>query len=170
MTWLGPTPGIRKKIARQLRARYTCETGLEPKSDCAAFQVWLQERYITLVPLTSSPRLKPGGGCQNSIISQHLLIGLVDIELHRPNCSALRTVVSRPSISLARKSRNLGFARVRCCTSTGRKRFISWAKALLSHLGGPQAQRHLGIGRIVFSTAEEIGQGLALEQAQLHQA
>ena len=41
---------------------------------------------------------------------------------------------------------------------------------LLSHLGGPQPQRHSGIGRIVFSTAEEIGQGLALEQVQLHQA
>jgi hypothetical protein len=42
--------------------------------------------------------------------------------------------------------------------------------SLLSHLGGPQPQRHLGIGRIVFSTAEEIGQGFALEQAQLHEA
>ena len=46
----------------------------------------------------------------------------------------------------------------------------NWLKALLSHVGGPQPQRHLGMGRIVFSTAEEIGQGFALEQAQLHQA
>jgi putative transposase len=41
---------------------------------------------------------------------------------------------------------------------------------LLSHLGGPQPQRHLGIGWILFSTAKEIGQGFALKQAQLHQA
>jgi phosphate:Na+ symporter len=39
--------------------------------------------------------------------------------------------------------------------------------ALLSHLGGPQPQRHLGIGWILFSTAKEIGQGFALKQAQL---
>jgi hypothetical protein len=42
--------------------------------------------------------------------------------------------------------------------------------ALLSHLGGPQPQRHLGIGWILFSTAKEIGQGFALKQAQLRQA
>jgi hypothetical protein len=42
--------------------------------------------------------------------------------------------------------------------------------ALLSHLGGPQPQKHRGVGRILFATAEEIGQGFALEQAQLHQA
>ena len=45
-----------------------------------------------------------------------------------------------------------------------------WLWPLLSHLGGPQSQRHLGAGRIVFSTAEKIGQGSALEQVQLHQA
>ena len=43
-------------------------------------------------------------------------------------------------------------------------------KSLLSHLRGPQPQWHLGIGWIVFPTAEEIGQGSALEQVQLHQA
>ncbi len=37
-------------------------------------------------------------------------------------------------------------------------------KALLSHLGGPQPQRHLGIGWVLFPATEEIGQGLALEQ------
>jgi hypothetical protein len=42
--------------------------------------------------------------------------------------------------------------------------------ALLSHLGGPQPQRYLGVGRILFATVEEIGQGFALEQAQLDQA
>ncbi len=36
--------------------------------------------------------------------------------------------------------------------------------SLLSHLGGPQTQRHLGIGRLLFSTAKEIGQGFALKQ------
>ena len=42
--------------------------------------------------------------------------------------------------------------------------------SLLSHLGGPQPQGHLGIGRILFSTVKEIGQGFALEHVQLHQA
>ena len=48
--------------------------------------------------------------------------------------------------------------------------FRDGAQSLLSHLRGPQSQRHLGIGRIVFSTAEKIGQESALEQVQLHQA
>ncbi len=39
-----------EKVARQLRARYTRETGLEPESDCAAFQAWLQERYTKIAP------------------------------------------------------------------------------------------------------------------------
>ena len=35
-----------------LRARYTRETGLEPESDCAAFQAWLRNLYTTLSPAT----------------------------------------------------------------------------------------------------------------------
>jgi len=37
-----------EKIAQQLRARYTRETGVEPEADCAAFKAWLLERYTTL--------------------------------------------------------------------------------------------------------------------------
>jgi hypothetical protein len=36
---------------------------------------------------------------------------------------------------------------------------------LLSHLGGPQAQRHLGIWGVLFLAAEASGKGIALEQA-----
>jgi len=39
-----------ERRARQLRARYTRETGLEPESDCAAFQDWLRALYATLMP------------------------------------------------------------------------------------------------------------------------
>ena len=42
--------------------------------------------------------------------------------------------------------------------------------SLLSHLGGPQPQRHLRVRWVVFTTAQEIGQGLALEHVQWHQA
>ena len=41
-----------EKVARQWRARYTRETGLEPESDCAAFQAWRWERYTTLSPVS----------------------------------------------------------------------------------------------------------------------
>ena len=37
-----------EKIARQLRARYTRETGMEPEANCAAFQAWLRDLYTTL--------------------------------------------------------------------------------------------------------------------------
>lgn len=39
-----------EKVSRQLRARYTRETGLEPEADCTAFQDWLRDRYTTLLP------------------------------------------------------------------------------------------------------------------------
>lgn len=40
---------------------------------------------------------------------------------------------------------------------------------LRSHLGGPQPQGCLGIGWILFPTAEYIDQGAAMERVQLHQ-
>ena len=46
---------------------------------------------------------------------------------HSPR--AFLTSSSSPSISSTRKSRNFGFSRVRCCTSPGRNRPISLAKA-----------------------------------------
>ena len=44
-----------EKVARQWRARYPRETGLEPESDCAAFQAWRRERYATLSPARRRP-------------------------------------------------------------------------------------------------------------------
>ena len=41
-----------EQVSRQLRARFTRETGLEPEANCAAFQAWLQDLYITLAPAT----------------------------------------------------------------------------------------------------------------------
>jgi hypothetical protein len=41
-----------EQVSRQLRARYTRETGLEPESDCAAFQAWLRDLYTTLSPVS----------------------------------------------------------------------------------------------------------------------
>ena len=37
-----------EQVSRQLRARYTRETGLEPGANCAAFQAWLRDLYATL--------------------------------------------------------------------------------------------------------------------------
>ena len=39
-----------EKVSRQLRARYTRETGLEPESDCTAFQDWMKALYATVMP------------------------------------------------------------------------------------------------------------------------
>ena len=41
-----------EQVSRQLRARFTRETGLEPESDCAAFQAWLRNLYTTLSPVS----------------------------------------------------------------------------------------------------------------------
>ena len=38
-----------------MRARYTRETGLEPETNCAAFQAWLRERYAALMPARRRP-------------------------------------------------------------------------------------------------------------------
>ena len=44
-----------EQVSRQLRARYTRETGLEPETDCAAFQAWRWQRYATLSPARRRP-------------------------------------------------------------------------------------------------------------------